>query len=327
MSYGKKSLSGVDKVIILMRTIGKNRAEKILRSLTEDEVRQVSRGMLEAKDFDPQDVYNVLDEFRSAISEDPRFSRAFVSRDYILDKFFNHEEVESQDVSVWENINQVDDQVLADYLKSSYPQAAAVIMSQLKSEQAARVFTILPDEFSADILLRMLNMDQVKSEVIGDIGDTLRHDLLDASTVALVENDMHRTIATIFNRLGSASKLLEMLEEKMPEDAAFIRKKMFTFKDIVRLKDQDIRVVLRHLDRNKLILSLKGMPENFKELFFRNMPERAQRLFRESISDLGAVKLKDVDAAQDLLVDKIRELGAKGEIDLAASSLEEQFVE
>jgi flagellar motor switch protein FliG len=200
-------------------------------------------------------------------------------------------------------------------------------MSHLKPEQAARMLTLFPEEMSNDVIKRMLKLDGVKKEIMVDIERTLRTEFVN-NIESNSKTNMHETIAEIFNRLerGTDAKYLSFVEGIDSDAAERIRNLMFTFEDLKMLAAQDVRTILRFVDRTKLSLALKGMPDDFKDIFLKNMPERAARLLTETISELGGVRMREVEEAQSSIVSKAKELAASGEITLSHGGEEDEMV-
>jgi flagellar motor switch protein FliG len=226
--------------------------------------------------------------------------------------------------TMWEKLGNVNEAVLANYLKNEYPQTIAVVLSKIRPEHAARVLSLLPERLAMEVVMRMLRMENVQKEALEGVERTLKAEFM--SNLARTQaRDSHEIMAEIFNNLDRASegRIMASLEERNRESAERIRSLMFTFEDLRRLDGQAITTLLRAIDSQKLLLALKGASPELRELFLNNMTGRASKLMRDDLAAMGPVRLKDVDMAQAALVLAAKELAAQGEINLAEGPDEE----
>lgn len=166
--------------------------------------------------------------------------------------------------------------------------------------------------------MRMLRMDTVQREALEGVERTLKAEFM-SNLARSTRRDPHELMAEIFNNLDRAAeaRLLSALEERNRDAAEKIRGLMFTFDDLAKLDPPGIQALLRAVEKDKLPLALKGASEQLRELFLRNMSERAARMLREEIAALGPVRLRDVDEAQAAIVALAKEMANRGEIRLA----------
>jgi flagellar motor switch protein FliG len=228
---------------------------------------------------------------------------------------------------MWDKLGNVNETVLANYLKNEYPQTVAVILSKVKAEHAARVLTQLPESFAMEVVMRMLRMEAVQKDVLDDVERTLRTEFF-TNLARTNKRDPHEMIAEIFNSLDrtTENRFISALEERNRDSAERIKSLMFTFEDLGKLDGQSIQKVLRQADRAKVPLALKGASETLRDLFFSNMSERAAKLLREEMQSMGPVRLRDVEDAQTYLVSIAKELSAAGEIVIADSKGDDELV-
>jgi len=229
--------------------------------------------------------------------------------------------------NMWEKLSNVQEEVLANYLKNEYPQTVAVIISKLRPEQAARVLAILPEELALDVINRMLRMEAVQKEVIERVEQTLRTEFM-SNIAQKRRRDAHEIIAEIFNSFDrqTETRFMTALEQENRESAERIKALMFTFDDLVRLDPSSAQTLMRHVDKNKLAVALKGASEPVRQFFFSNMSARASKMLLEDMQSMGPVRLRDVDEAQALLVNLAKDLAAKGEIILSKQRADEQLI-
>ncbi len=207
---------------------------------------------------------------------------------------------------------------MASYLKTEYPQTVALIVSKLNPPHAAKVLSMLPEELTLEVMLRMLEMDNVKKEVIDGIEKALRAEFI--STVAKTQKlDNDEIMAEIFNNLdrNHEAKFMGMLEEKKPDAAEKIKNLMFTFNDLIKSDPAGIQALLRVIDKSKLSIALKGASEEIREIFVKNMSARASKIMLDEMEAMGPVRLRDVDEAQTLIINSAKDLISSGEMTIS----------
>jgi flagellar motor switch protein FliG len=229
--------------------------------------------------------------------------------------------------TMWDKLANVNEAVLAAYLKNEYPQTVAVVITKIKPDHAARVLSQLPESFALEVITRMLRMESVQKDVLDDIERTLRNEFM-SNLARTNRRDSHEAMAEIFNNLDRANeaKFMAALEERNRDSAEKIKSLMFTFEDLGKLDGGAIQAILRVADKAKLPPALKGSSDTIKELFFTNMSERAGKLLKEDIAAMGPIRLRDVEEAQGHLVNVAKDLAAKGEIVIAKDTEEDELV-
>tara|TARA_E500000318_G_scaffold99506_1_gene101619 strand:- start:492 stop:1181 length:690 start_codon:yes stop_codon:yes gene_type:complete len=228
---------------------------------------------------------------------------------------------------MWDKLANVNEVVLANYLKNEYPQTVAVVLSKIKSDHASRVLGALPESFAMEVIMRMLRMEAVQKEVLDDVERTLRNEFM-TNLARTARRDSHEMMAEIFNALdrNTENRFMTLLEERNRDSAEKIKSLMFTFEDLQKLDPGGVQTLLRNVDKDKLGTALKGSSEQIKELFFSNMSERAAKILREDMNALGPVRLKDVDEAQMEMVNLAKDLAAKGEIIISEGGAEDELI-
>ncbi len=228
---------------------------------------------------------------------------------------------------MWDKLGNVNEQVLANYLKNEYPQTVAVVLSKVRPEHAARVLGILPEGFAMEVVMRMLRMESVQKEVLEDVEKTLRNEFMQ-NLSRTNRRDPHEVMAEIFNSLDRnvETRFISALEERNRDAADKIKSLMFTFEHLALLDPSGVQTLIRNVDKDKLALALKGANDSLKELFFSNMSERASKILREDMAAMGPVRLRDVDEAQQVLVKATKDLSAKGEIVISSGKDEDEVI-
>jgi flagellar motor switch protein FliG len=229
--------------------------------------------------------------------------------------------------TMWDKLANVNEAVLANYLKNEYPQTVAVVLSKIKGEHAARVLAALPEDFALECVQRMLRMEPVQREILDKIEQTLRIEFM-SNLARTSKRDSHEMMADIFNNFDrqTESRFIAALEERNRESAERIRALMFVFEDLGKLDPGGIQTLLRGVEKDQLGLALKGASDALREMFFSNMSERAAKIMREDMESMGPVRLKDVDQAQMAMVQVAKDLAAKGEIMLAGQGGEDELI-
>jgi len=226
--------------------------------------------------------------------------------------------------TMWDKLGNVNEAVLANYLKNEYPQTVAVVLSKIKGDHAARVLSALPEDFALECVQRMLRMEPVQREILDKIEATLRTEFM-SNLARTSKRDSHEMMAEIFNNFDrqTETRFMTSLEEANRESAERIKSLMFTFDDLVRLDTGSAQTLMRQVDKDKLGVALKGATEAVREFFLKNMSTRAAKMLVDDMQAMGPVRLRDVDEAQSLLVNLAKDLAAKGEIILSKSRDEE----
>ena len=229
--------------------------------------------------------------------------------------------------NMWEKLSNVQEDILATYLKNEYPQTIAVVLSKIDTEHASKVLAALPEELAMDVVKRMLSLDPVQKEILEKIETTLRTEFM--STLSHTKRrDSHEQMAEIFNSFDrqTEARFITSLEENDREGAERIKSLMFTFEDLSRLDSGAVQSLLAKMDKKDLAMALKGANDQVKEFFFANMSARAGKLLRDDMDAMGPVRLKDVDEAQSILVSTAKDLAAKGEIMIIKNRADDELV-
>jgi len=323
---GARSLRGPQKAAVLMLALGEEYATRFFARMHEDEIRDLSQAMSQLGSVPASTVEEICNEFAADIGQTGHLIGSFESTERLLLKTLSPDRVGliMEEIrgpagrTMWDKLGNVNETVLANYLKNEYPQTVAVVLTKVKPDHAARVLSILPDGFAMEVVMRMLRMENVQKEALEGVERTLKMEFM-SNLARSTRRDAHEMMAEIFNGLDrqAEGRIMAALEERNHESAERIRALMFTFDDLKRLDPQGLQVLLRSVEKERLTLALKGAAEEMRELFFRNMTERAAKLLRDDIAALGPVRLKDVDEAQAAVVAAAKDLAAQGQIQLA----------
>jgi len=321
-----KNLSGPEKAAILMLALGEEHAVKLFEIMDEEEIRELSQAMSALGTVDAGVIERLFVEFTDQVSATGSVVGSMESTERLLTKVLGDDRVSvimdeirgPAGRTMWDKLGNVNETVLANYLKNEYPQTVAVVLSKIRPEHAAAVLQNLPEGMSLEVINRMLRMEAVQRDILDDIEKTLRVEFM-SNVARTARRDPHELVAEIFNSFDrpTEQKMLGELEERNKESAERIRSLMFTFDDLAQLDPASCQTLLRKVDKTKLVVALKGASEELRDFFFSNMSERGGKLLREELSEMGPVKLRDVDDAQTLIVNSAKELAASGEIMLS----------
>ncbi len=330
-----RSLSGAEKAALFILSLGEEYAARVFSHMSDDEIKELSQVMAGLGNVSSSLVEKLFIEFAEQMSSTGGASGTLESTERLLMKVLDKSRVSNimEDIrgpagrTMWDKLANVNEGVLAAYLKNEYPQTVAVVVSKIKPDHAARVLGQLPESFAMEVISRMLRMESVQKDVLEDIERTLRNEFMN-NLARTNRRDPHEVMAEIFNNLdrSSETKFMTALEDRNRESADKIKSLMFTFEDLGKLDGAAIQAILRVVDKAKLPIALKGASEGIKELFFGNMSERAAKLLREDMSGLGPIRLRDVEEAQGSIVATAKDLAAKGEIVIAKETEEDELV-
>ena len=329
-----KRLSGPEKAAVVLLALGEDH-KGIWQALDEDEIKEISQAMSGLGTVSSNAVETLLVEFVSGLSSTGAIMGSFEQTQRLLGAFLPGEKVDSlmEEIrgpagrTMWDKLGNVNEAVLANYLKNEYPQTVAVVLSKIKGEHAARVLSALPEDFALECVQRMLRMEPVQREILDKIEQTLRTEFM-SNLARTSKRDSHEMMADIFNNFDrqTESRFIAALEWRNRESAERIRALMFVFEDLSKLDPGGVQTLLRAIDKDQLGLALKGASDSLRELFFSNMSERAAKIMREDMESMGPVRLKDVEQAQMAMVQVAKDLAAKGEIMLAGAGGDDELI-
>lgn len=328
-------LTGVQKVAIVLLSLSDENATRVFSYMTEEEITEISHAMSHLGAVSPDAIESIMGSLTSDLAGDSMFLGNLQTTERLLDKVLDKDRVQTlmdeisgpQGRNTWEKLANVSEELLALYLRNEHPQTAALVLSKIPPDHAAKVLSNLPDGFAFEIISRILNIGNVKKEVLERVERILRAEFI-SSVGKTQKYDSFEMLAEIFNNLdrNSESKFMSMLENHIPDAATKIKDMMFTFEDLVKIDTKGIQRLLRDVEKSKLTLALKGASEELKDIIYSSMSKRAADIIREDLMALGKVRVKDVDTARAEIVAAAKTLIDAGEIDVALDNTEE-FVE
>lgn len=330
-----RSLNGPEKAAILLLSLGEEYAARVFSFMDDEEIKEISQYMANLGTVGSSVVERLFVDFAEQISSTGSLIGTYDSTERLLSRVLDTDKVSTimEEIrgpagrTMWDKLGNVNEEVLANYLKNEYPQTVAVVVSKIRPDHAARVLGQLPESFAMEVIMRMLRMESVQREVLEDIERTLRTEFM-SNLARTNRRDSHEMMAEIFNSLdrNTEARFLSALEERNQDSAERIKALMFTFEDLAKLDPQGIQTLVRVFDKRRLAIALKGANEMMKEMFFSNMSERAAKILKEDMQSLGPVRVRDVDEAQTEMVNLAKDLAAKGEIVIADGSGDDDLV-
>ncbi|MCE4223612.1 flagellar motor switch protein FliG [Methylobacterium sp. C25] len=334
-SGGFDQLTGAQRAATLLLLLGEAEGAAIWRLLDEEEVKKVSHAMVQLGSLEAETIERLIVDFVSRLPSGGGITSNYERTESLLLKIFPSEQVTSimaeikgaSAKRVWGSLTQIDPDILAAFLRNEYPQTVAVVLSKVRPDYAARVLTILPEEFAIDVLNRMLRMETVQKEALRHIEETLRVEFV--STIAQsTRRDAHELMADVFNAFDrqTETRFLAALDQGNRGSAKRIRELMFTFEDLLKLDPGSVQTLMRSIDNDTLCRALKGADERVRGFFLAQMSTRAAKNLTDEMGSMGPIRLKEVDEAQAKMTELAKELAEKGEIMIAKNGGEEELV-
>ena len=334
---GEREMDGVEKAATLLITLGPEKSAKIFKHLKEEEIEQLTLEIANTSSVSPQTKEKVLSEFYEICLAQQYIAEGGIGyAKELLEKALGEEKAKdvigkltaSLQVRPFEFIRKTDPSQLLNFIQDEHPQTIALILSYLPASQASMVVSSLPPEKQADVARRIAQMDRTSPDVIKQVEKVLERKLS-----SLVNQDYTivggvDAIVSILNSVdrGTEKHIMETLEVEEPELADEIRKKMFVFEDILSLDDRAIQRVLRDVDNSDLALALKGATEEVQNVILNNLSKRLAVMIKEDMEYMGPVRMKDVEEAQQKIVNIIRKLEDSAEIVISRGGGDEIIV-
>ena len=318
-------IRGVQRAAILLISLGPERSAGIFKHLKEEEIEELTLEIANTRSVTPQVKEEVINEFYEVCLAQQYIAEGGIgyAKD-LLEKALGAEKAmdvigkltASLQVKPFEFVRKTDATQLINFIQDEHPQTVALILSYLVPQQAAQVVSALPPEKQADVARRIAVMDRTSPEIIKEV-----EKVLESKLASLVNQDYTiiggvDAVVEILNTVdrGTERHIMETLEVEVPELAEEIRKKMFVFEDILLLDDRAIQRVLRDVENNDLSVALKNANEEVKNAIFNNVSKRLAVMIKEDMDFMGPVRMKDVEEAQQKIVNIIRKLEDSGEI-------------
>jgi flagellar motor switch protein FliG len=332
------AMSGARKAAILLLTLGEDPSSEVCKHLREEEIEAIIKELTTLGTVPADTGERILDEFNALASKNGfagqgsvEYARRILDRakgteasKRILDRLTTKVRTTAGFLS----LERADPQQLSKFILAEHPQTIALILAHLNAANAAQLVSLLPYTLRADVLTRMANLDEISPDVITQISTLIEQRL---KTLGVANREQHggvRAVAELFNRMerNISKSVLEAIETDSPDLAVSIRNLMFVFDDLRHLEDNGLREIIQRADKKVLTVALKGASEDIRARFFANMSKRAADLLKEEMDVLGAIRLREVEKAQQEIVAIARKLEEEGLIVTGAASGEAYVV-
>ena len=337
MAMMKETVSGLQKAAILLIALGPEKSANIFKHLKEEEIEELTLEIANTKSITPQLKEDVINEFYEVCLAQQYIAEGGIGyAKELLEKALGAEKAmdvigkltASLQVKPFEFVRKTDASQLLNFIQDEHPQTIALILSYLSAQQSAMIIASLPPDRQADVEKRIALMDRTSPDVIKEV-----EKVLETKLASLVNQDYTiiggvDAVVDILNTVdrGTEKHIMESLEIEEPELADEIRKKMFVFEDILLLDDRAIQRVLREVENSDLAMALKGANEEVQNAIFNNLSKRLAAMIREDMEFMGPVRMKDVEEAQQKIVNIIRKLEDSAEIVISRGGGDEIIV-
>ncbi len=325
MAKSENNLQGIQKAAILLIALGPEKSASIFKHLKEEEIEELTLEIANTRSVTPQVKEEIIDEFYEVCLAQQYIAEGGISyAKELLEKALGAEKAlnvigkltASLQVKPFEFIRKTDPSQLLNFIQDEHPQTIALILSYLPASQSSMIISALPPDRQSDVAKRIAVMDRTSPDVVKDV-----EKILESKLSSLVNQDYTiiggvDAVVEILNSVdrGTEKHIMETLEIEEPELADESRKKMFVFEDILLLDDRAIQRVLRDVENNDLALALKSSNEQVQNTIFNNLSKRLAAMIKEDMEYMGPVRMKDVEEAQQKIVNVIRKLEDAGEI-------------
>lgn len=334
---GKSGLNGRQKAAILLITLGPEKSAQIFKHLKEDDIEQLTLEIANMRTVSPEEKEVILNEFYQVCLAQDYISEGGISyAKEILERALGSQKAldvinkltASLQVRPFDFVRKADPSQILNFIQGEHPQTIALILAYLKPPQAATIVSALPQDKQADVARRIAVMDRTSPDIIKEIERVLERKLSSMVTQDYTMAGGLSAIVDILNSVdrGTEKYIMESLEVQDTDLAEQIRKRMFIFDDIITLDSRSIQRVIREVENGDWALALKSANEEVQKSIFVNMSKRLAEMIKEDMDYMGPVRLRDVEEAQQKVVNVIRKLEDAGEIVISRGGGDEIIV-
>lgn len=332
-------LMGPEKAAILLFCLGEEMASNVVKQLTEEEIKKLGSSMSKVFSITSKTVESIYSEFNEMASSPVPVQIGLGGTQFIknvLTKAVEKEKAQSileeiQEEAKWnlfQKIKKLDPKTLANFIRNEHPQTIAIILAHLHTSQTAGVLAELPPALHTELIHRMAELENVPHAIVEEIDQAIQGGYGMVKDAEGLKRGGVRFVAEVLNQVDSSiqNSILRDIEEQKQGLADDIRRLMFVFEDLIQVDDRGIMVILKEINNDVLMKALKTASEELKQKIFRNMSERAAQMMKEDLEVMGPVRLKDVEAAQQIVITTGKKLEGEGKIVLSRKGKEEIFV-
>jgi flagellar motor switch protein FliG len=323
---------GIAKAAALLTTLGEKSSAQVLKHLTEDEIQKVTQAVAQMARVNSANAEAVLEEYRQmllaqqyVVKGGMEYAKGMLFSAFgpevatrLLDRL---REKLAADMANFDALRKADPQQLAKFIHNEHPQTVALVLSHLNASQAASLLSSLPQELRTDVAMRMAHIDQISPDIINKIAGVIEQKLKTLGEFSRESYGGVRAVADMINRLdlNIGKDILTSIEQEDTRLFETIRHLMFVFEDLLQLDIRDLKELIAKVDRKVLTIALKGTSEQLKSRIFSVMSQRSAEMLKEDIEVIGAVKIREVETAQQQIIAQVRELERDGTITLQQS--------
>ena len=329
------SMNGIDKVAILLMTVGEEAASHVMKNLDAREIRRIGSRMSALSNISAEDRQGVYEEFTKLSDEGDvtvegkEYLRTVLSK--ALGEGKAKEMLKTLAAKNDDNIELlkwIDPRAIGAYMKGEHPQTIAAFLVNMEPEQASEVLSLLPDQLQGDVMYRMATMEDLSTDALKELGLVLRDELRTVGSKSARQLGGPQTVADIVNLLDKTSEatVMNTIGDHNDEMVERIRDLMFVFDDLIDMDDRSVQELLKDVSKEDLTLALRSAPDDLKQLFFRNMSSRAAVMFREDMEAQGPAKVSEIEKAQRDILKVVRRLEEEGRISVGGKAGGEELV-
>ena len=332
-------IMGPEKAAILLFSLGEEMASSIVKQLNEEEMKRLGSSMSKIFSISSKTVESIYSEFNEMASSLLPMQIGLGGAQFIrnvLTKAVDKEKAQSildeiQEEAKWnlfQKIKRLDPKTIANFIRNEHPQTIAIILAHLSTSQTAGVLAELPPALHTELIHRLAELENVPHAIVEEIDQAIEGGYGMVKDAEGLKRGGVRFVAEVLNQVDSSiqNNILKDIEEQKQGLADDIRRLMFVFEDLTQVDDRSIMVILKEINNEVLMKALKTASDELKEKIFRNMSERAAQMMKEDLEVMGPVRLKDVEAAQQVVITTGKKLENEGKVVLSRKGKEEVFV-
>jgi len=333
-------LSGPQKAALFLYLLGEDFASEIVRNLDEEEIQRLGTSMSKILSISPKTADSLFTEFQHLASTQQAVSLGAGRKNQFIKSVFSkalevgkaeslYEKVRDEsNANLFKKVRKIEPKILAPFLQNEHPQTLAIIITNLESKQAAAILAEFPPPLQSDILFRITQLENIPPGVLEEIDQTLEKEISHLTSSEGKKFEGVRAVADILNQMDASAEndILQGMEGQKQGLADEIRRLMFIFEDLLQVDDRSLMALLKEINSESLKVALKTASEELKEKIFKNMSERAAQLLKEDLEVMGPARLKDVEAAQQAIIQTAKKLESEGKVVMGGKGKEEAFV-
>jgi len=328
-----KKFKGTEKAAVVFLCLGEKRGAELMKKLSAEEIQHITAAMSGLGAISAEEIEAVILEFAELFAKDSGLTGSLSIAENMLREFLPEDQIEEvlnkvrgpiKERDLWTRFNAQSETVIAEYLMNEHEQTAAAIISKLNPALAAKVIPLLAPDVMQDVIERMINMETVPEFIMEQIEETLQTEII-SDVTQTKETEMQEQMASIFNHLHPElfENIATGLKKNLSETFDGIKKKMFTFDDMINLSPQDLAKITRGVQGNTLPLALRGANKELRDHFLNGLPSRSREMLLDEMNSMGAVRGRDAREAQMLIVEQTKMLVDEGAVKLPMGHEEE----